>query len=340
MDSIIVSPAISVIMPVYNAGAFLKDAIDSILQQSFTDFEFFIIDDASTDNSVVIIQYYTDKRIQFIQKPTNTGYTDSLNMAVQLAKGKYIARMDADDISLPERFKQQFQYMEEHPHTLLLGSAYKIIGTGTIIQLPLSCKEANVVSIMHSPVAHPTVMMRKDIFSEYKLFYNKKYEPAEDFDLWTRVLEIGLLENLPEPLLHYRHHQAQQSFSKYDKVIEVVSEIRLRQLNKLISFEHKPYDISFAIDVLTKQPVLINVESIKKLAQLIADMMEGNTINDTYDETILAGYLKERWLFYISKFANPALKDISLLIIIRRCAVTRMSYIFNLKYLVKCFLFR
>ena len=339
MDSIIKPPAISVIMPVYNAGAFLKESIDSILLQSFTNFEFFIIDDASTDNSVEIIQLYTDKRIRFIQKPVNTGYTDSLNLAIPMAKGGYIARMDADDIALPQRFQQQFQYMEDHPDTLVLGTAYKIIGTDNMIQLPLSCGEAKVVSIMNVPVAHPTVMMRKEIFSEYQFLYNKKYEPAEDYDLWTRVQEIGLIENLPEPLLYYRQHSTQQSVSRYDGLLEAAVEIRLRQLNKLISFQDKPYDILFAIDTLTQQPVLVNGAGMKKLALLIADMMEGNRINKVYDETILAGYLKEQWQFYILKFTEPAFKDISLLYTMRRSAVTRMDSLFNLKYLVKCFRF-
>ena len=115
-------------MPVYNAGYYLKEAIDSILNQSFSDFEFFIIDDKSTDNSLEIIKSYKDDRIILIEKQSNTGYTDSLNMAIKLSKGKYIARMDADDISSPKRFLKQYEYLESHQDVVLLGTNYEIIG--------------------------------------------------------------------------------------------------------------------------------------------------------------------------------------------------------------------
>lgn len=333
------SPSISVVMPVYNAGKYLKESIDSILQQSFSDFEFFIIDDASTDDSVEVIKSYKDIRIKLIQKPANTGYTDSLNMAIQLSKGKYIARMDADDISLQQRFLKQFQYLESHKEVLVLGTAYRIIGTGEIVHLPLSYEEAKVVSIMNVAVAHPTVMMRKDIFNKYQLFYNKKYEPAEDYDLWTKVLEIGKIENLPTPLLFYRHHNAQQSSLRYDNLLEAAEDIRLRQLNKLINFNGKCYDLTFAITMLSKQKVFVNGESIKKLYYLISDMIDSNRLNIVYEEVFLFKYLRERWIFHLLKFATPDLKDVCLLRIIQRSVVTRMGLVFNLKYVIKCIRF-
>ena len=326
-------------MPVYNAGEFLKESIDSILKQSFTDFEFYIIDDASTDNSEGIIKSYIDERIMFIKKLVNTGYTDSLNMAIQLAKGKYIARMDADDISEKQRFQQQFLYMESHPEVLVLGTAYKIIGSNELVELPLGCEEAKVISIMHVPVAHPTVMMRKEVFSRYKLLYNKKFEPAEDYDLWTRVLEIGKIENLPIPLLFYRQHSAQQSFVRYNTLVEAAVEIRQNQLNKLINFTDKPYNVLFAIEVLSKQPISVNGKSIKKMVHLIFDMMEGNKRNKIYDESILFKYLRERWLFFLLKFTKPTVKDICLLNTMQRSTVTSMGLKFYLKYLLKCFRF-
>ena len=332
-------PSISVVMPVYNAGTFLKESIDSILQQSFEDFEFFIIDDASTDNSAELIRSFTDKRIRFIEKPANTGYTDSLNMAIQLSKGKYIARMDADDISEQQRFLQQFQYMENNPAVLVLGTAYKIIGTDEMVQLPLSYEEAKVVSIMHVPVAHPTVMMRKEIFTRYQFLYNKKYEPAEDYDLWTKVLEIGKIENLQKPLLYYRRHSAQQSILRYETLLQAAVEIRLRQLNKLIIFTGKSYDVLFAIATLSKQAVLVNGDSMQKLVLLLSDMMNANILKKVYDTTLLNSYLRERWLFHLLKFAKPAVKDIRLLRTMQRSAVTRMSPLFCLNYLVKCIWF-
>ncbi|HEY4799706.1 MAG TPA: glycosyltransferase family 2 protein, partial [Bacteroidia bacterium] len=140
-------PAISVLMPVYNAEKYLCEAIDSILQQTFTDFEFLIIDDGSTDKSVDIIRSYSDKRIVLTTKPCNTGLIDTLNMGIQLARGKYIARMDADDISVAGRLKSQYQYMENNPDVLVVGSLYQCIGTDIVYDMPISCSQVKVYSM-------------------------------------------------------------------------------------------------------------------------------------------------------------------------------------------------
>ncbi|MEO8413526.1 MAG: glycosyltransferase [Ginsengibacter sp.] len=338
MDTNLSIPIVSVIMPVYNAGPFLKEAIDSILQQSFTNFEFFIIDDASTDNSVSIINTYTDKRIQFIQKAKNTGYTDSLNMAIKSSKGKYIARMDADDISYKDRFQRQYQYMEQHSDVMVLGAFYKIIGTDKVINLPLTCNEAKVVAIMHVPIAHPTAFIRSKVFKEYGLAYDKRYEPAEDYDLWTKVLEIGSIENLPDVLLRYRRHSLQQSIIRYNILIDAAVEIRLRQLHKLITFENKPYDILSAIEILTKKNGLVTTLLLKKIVSLLSDMYKSNQRKKIYDEVTLNKYLREVWLFYIFKFNKPVVKDISLLYVTNLCKITRMNSIFYLRFFKKVLL--
>ncbi len=330
-----IAPDITVIMPVYNAGKYLKEAIDSILHQSFKNFEFFIIDDASTDESVAIINSYNDTRIQFIRKPVNTGYTDSLNMAVGISKGKYIARMDADDISLQDRFRLQFAYMEKHPGVLVCGTAYKIIGAENIVTLPLTFEEAKVVSLMNVPVAHPTAFIRKEVFTTYALQYNKQYEPAEDYDLWVSVLEKGRIENLPDVLLLYRKHEHQQSVYRYKKLMEAAVEIRSKQLSKLIGFDEKPYDVLFAIDVLTKQPVSLTGMAIKKMFLLLTDMYESNALKKIFDKKILYHYLREIWLFHVLKFNRPRIKDISLLYAIGGSSLTRMGLLFNLKFFKK-----
>ncbi len=128
-------PRITVIMPVYNCELYIKEAIDSILNQTFTDFEFLIIDDASTDKTVSIIKEYKDFRIQLIEKEGNKGISDSLNYGLKVAKGEYIARMDGDDISLPERFVKQVTFLDSNPDVILCGSNFGIIGTEILNQL-------------------------------------------------------------------------------------------------------------------------------------------------------------------------------------------------------------
>ena len=129
MDSFIsTTPKITVLLPVYNCELYVRTAIESILNQTFTDFEFLIIDDASTDKTLAVLKKIKDSRIQLIEKPVNSGYTNSLNYGLQMAKGKYIARMDGDDISHPERFAKQIVYLEAHPEVVVCGTTYKIVG--------------------------------------------------------------------------------------------------------------------------------------------------------------------------------------------------------------------
>ena len=209
--------AISVILPLYNAAAYVEEAVQSILNQSFPDFELIIIDDCSTDNSCAIVQNIIDERIQLMKKPVNTGYTDSLNFGIKIAKGSYIARMDADDISHPKRLERQFQFLEAHPQIILCGTWFEILGSAEIIKHPITHNEIKVALLEYSAIGHPTVMFRKDFFQSQGLWYDKQMEPAEDYNLWVRASRIGQLYNLPEVLLKYRRHDLQASILQQQK---------------------------------------------------------------------------------------------------------------------------
>ncbi|WP_329805040.1 glycosyltransferase family 2 protein [Flavobacterium facile] len=226
-------PKISVLMPVYNSELYIKEAIDSILNQTFTDFELIIIDDASTDKSVEIIQSYTDSRIQLIVKPQNSGYTNSLNYGLTIAKGEYIARMDSDDISMPERFAKQVGFLEANKDVVVCGSVFNIIGTGEIINVPEEHEDIKFGMLLRCRIGHPTVMIRKRVLIENNINYNHEMEPAEDYDLWVRLSEIGKLYNLKEPLLSYRIHQNQVSTSRNEKQKEASKKVKIRQLKAL-----------------------------------------------------------------------------------------------------------
>ena len=318
-------PSISVIMPVYNCESFIRESVESILGQCYTDFEFIIIDDASTDRTIEIIKEYDDSRIQLIIKPANTGYTDSLNMAIKLAKGRYIARMDGDDVSLAHRLAVQYDFLEKNKDVLVVGSHYKIIGTDNIVRLPVSYEEVKITAIMHVPVAHPTVLIRMKVFNKLGLFYNKDYEPAEDYDLWCRILENGKIENVDEVLLEYRHHDKQESRIKYDRILKVAVQTRLSQVEKLINFSGKPYDILFAIDVLTKQLHQTNKPTLLRIRCLLNDLYEANSIKKVYDQKLLFAYLRERWMHHTNLYKFCHFKDISVLFSPRNYGVTKIN---------------
>lgn len=227
------SPKITVLMPVYNCELYVKEAVDSILNQTFSDFEFIIIDDASTDSTVSIIKSYNDPRIQLIEKPQNSGYTNSLNNGLSIAKGEYIARMDGDDISLPERFAKQVAFLDANPDVVLCGTVFTIIGTDIVVTVPENNENIKLAMLKDCCIGHPTVMIRKNTLNKFSLMYDATKEPAEDYDLWTRMLVIGKLHNLQEVLLQYRVHNLQVSQKRNEQQTNIALEIKTNLINHL-----------------------------------------------------------------------------------------------------------
>ena len=226
-------PFISVIMPVYNCERYVKDAIQSILNQSYTNFELLILDDNSSDSTKTIINEFTDLRIKLIEKSKNTGYTNSLNYGLSIAKGTYIARMDGDDISIPERFAKQVAFLELHPDVIVCGTNYKIIGTNKVKILPETHEDIKIELLKNTCFGHPTVMIRKEILDRYDLMYDIEKEPAEDYDLWVRLLKYGRLYNLNEVLLHYRVYDGQVSQKRRNIQLQSKLSTRIQLLQHL-----------------------------------------------------------------------------------------------------------
>ena len=212
------SPAISVILPVYNAEAYVREAVESILNQTFTDFELIIINDGSTDDSGVILRELAarDARIVLAERP-NDGLVSALNEGIKIARAELIARMDADDVAMPERFALQHARMVQEPGLAVLGSFFNIIDKdGSIIRLyddlPLTPTEARS-AVGGFLVAHPAVMMRRDAVLKAG-GYRKAFCHAEDYDLWLRMSDLGYaIANLPQPLLNWREHGANVSMT-------------------------------------------------------------------------------------------------------------------------------
>ena len=212
------NPAISVILPVYNVEVYVREAVESILAQTFTDFELIIINDGSTDDSGVILRELAarDARIVLVERP-NDGLVSALNDGIEIARADLIARMDADDVSMPERFALQHARMIQEPELAVLGSFIRVMDKdGDIIHLgdhfPLTSEQATrCVEHSRCPVAHPAVMMRRDAVLKAG-GYRKAFSHAEDYDLWLRMIEAGYaIANIPQPLLNYREHGANVS---------------------------------------------------------------------------------------------------------------------------------
>lgn len=228
------TPRISVVMPAYNSEKYIGEAIESILNQTFTDFEFIIINDGSMDDTAKIVSQYAnkDKRIKFINNKDNRGIVSVLNQGLDLAKGEYIARMDSDDISLSTRFERQIQYMESHPECGVLGTWFKCFGKSDKIIRNHECvKICNIVKVQH--VGHPTVMLKRAVVDKYKFHYDEKYKYAEDFELWSRMVFVTEIHNLPEVLLKYRWHGNNISIEHAHRQQELTRQVQQNVLNKL-----------------------------------------------------------------------------------------------------------
>ncbi|MFI8378751.1 glycosyltransferase family 2 protein [Leeuwenhoekiella sp. NPDC079379] len=228
-------PLISVLLPVYNAANFIEESVQSILNQTLGDFELLIIDDCSTDSTLKVIESFEDSRIFLYRKKINSGYTESLNWGITNSRGKYIARMDADDISLPTRFEKQIRFLEENPDVAICGTDAKVIGGDLKFNYPSSNEEIKINLLFGSSLVHPTIMGRREVFLEYS--YDTSKEPAEDYDLFTRLAVSGKkMANIPESLLVYRVHSNQISQVQNTKQNSSAQQSMLRMFKKI------PYD--------------------------------------------------------------------------------------------------
>ena len=227
-------PLVSVVMSVYNDGRYVSDAIESILSQSFTDFEFLIVDDGSTDDTRAIIASYNDARIRLVTNARNLGLAPSLNKAIRLSRGEYIARQDADDISLKNRLSLQVNYLESHPHIAMLGSAAVLISqSGEWKQAwPVMLQDIDLkwALLFRNPFVHSSIMMRRSVVEQAGYYTEEPLvaKPCvEDYDLWCRINMIWQSANLPTPLLKYRANPTSVSVRTADE--------HLRQANRVAS---------------------------------------------------------------------------------------------------------
>ena len=205
------TPAVTVVLPVHNGGRYLRAAVDSVLAQTFADFELVAFDDGSTDDTAAVLNGIAaaDARVRVVSRP-NRGLVHTLNESIALARGTYLARMDADDLCRPGRFAKQVAYLDAHPDCVLLGSRVLWVDPdGLPITEAATETTHEQIDRAHLsrgwPVVHPAVMMRADAVRQVG-GYRDQYNTLEDFDLFLRLAEVGKLANLPDVLLEYRQH--------------------------------------------------------------------------------------------------------------------------------------
>lgn len=247
---------VSVMMPVYNGQKYLSEAIESILNQTFTDFEFIIINDGSTDRTEEIILSYADHRIIYVKNEENLQIVKTLNKGILLAKGKYIARMDADDISLPTRLEKQITFMRENPHIDILGTWFETFGRKKYIQkLPTEHEQIKSDILFYTPLAHPAIFAKSEVLKQYK--YPENYPKAEDYALWTQLISRFQFSNIPEVLLLYRLHDHQASsypsFEQLDSSVKAANQFLIHFCDKF-----SKEDMAIHGEIITRKAISLD----------------------------------------------------------------------------------
>ncbi len=230
-----IRPKISVLMATYNTpNEWLTEAIESILSQTLTDFEFIIVDDCSSNDIGEVQAKFQDTRIIWLRNEHNLGLTKSLNKALKMARGEYIARMDADDIALRERFAVQVDYMDKHRDIIACGSYRRAFGCedkNEIWNLPPTREEQQVqLFFFNCGVTHPTAMLRKSMLDKYEIKYNESYKKAQDYGLWVQCTRYAPMAMIPKVLLKYRKSEQQISRAGKSSQVENAGRVKTDQL--------------------------------------------------------------------------------------------------------------
>lgn len=222
------SAKVSVLMPIYKTNeVYLKEAIESILNQTFTDFEFLILDDCPDDNREHIVKSYKDKRIKYMINEQNMGISAARNKLIDLAKGEYLAIFDHDDISSPTRLEKEVNLLDSHPEVGVVSSNAHIIGTDKDIINPIYSEDIKQSLMYYCAILHPASMIRKSVLENNHIYYEKYYSPAEDHKLWCRLINYTKFYNIPEVLLNYRYWKGNTSHNQRAEMKKAVEEIQM-----------------------------------------------------------------------------------------------------------------
>jgi glycosyltransferase involved in cell wall biosynthesis len=213
-------PLVSVLLAAHDDASFLGEAIDSILRQTLSDLELIVVDDASTDETPLVLHRIDDERVRVFRNEEQAGLAASLNRGLEYAEGRYVARLDADDVALPERLQRQVERLRAEPRCAVVGSAIVDLDesghAGATHVLPAGARSLRWHALFSSPFFHPTVVVDREVLDKHGLRYDSEYLESEDYDLWTRLFAFADGANLTTPLVRKRVHAGQASLRRSD----------------------------------------------------------------------------------------------------------------------------
>lgn len=295
---------ITVLMPVFNSGLFVKEAIESILNQSYQNFEFLIINDGSTDQSHAIISSFSDSRIKYINNEVNKGIVDTLNEGLKLSKGRYIARMDADDIALPNRLSKQVNFLAANPTYKLCGSraiAIDIYGKEiNNLNRPQHSAKIKVFNLFRNAFIHPTIMADAETIKKFA--YSEDFKYAEDYFLFSQITMSYPVANLRQRLLQYRIHEESITSTKREEMVQ-------SELKTIMNL------LSFLFDEVDQENLLIHHSILRpecadfsgqEVEHHLVNILKANQKKQVFDHKILSKQLQKEWYNYLMKSDNES----------------------------------
>lgn len=292
------TPLVSVLMPVYNGEKYIKEAMDSILNQTYADFEFLIINDGSTDTTEQIIKSYEDSRIRYKKNETNLKLIATLNKGIELCIGKYIVRMDADDISALDRIEKQVAFIEENPDVGLCGTWFTSFDQNSqgLSQYKEQHDEILFKMLYQCHFCHPSLIIRKKVFEELEIPFDKNFIHAEDYELYFRLSTKWKFHNLQESLIKYRIHNS--SVSRQNQLIQLEHSLQIRNMFfSLFGIDCSQEDLK-AFEALNHQDYKAVSVTSENLQFLLESMLKGNHQKKLFDIAFIEKEVKSLWLNY------------------------------------------
>lgn len=301
-------------MSTYKDEAFVGQAIESVLNQSYTDIEFLIILDKPIDRTAEIVLSYKDDRIRIIENEQNLGLTISLNKGLKIARGEFLARIDADDICTPGRLEEQLAFFEQHPDVAVCGGYFEFIESGEVIRFPLDHDAIKLELFRSNALCHSSVMFRTALLRDKGLVYDEHFTFAQDYNLWSRAIQDLKFANLNEILVRFRRHAGQISIEKAKEQQGFADETRLKQLENLGIIANEKEKATHL--KLIKRETLENIEEYKYAMIWVEQLMDHNEQSAYFDGKLFGEFCKGlahdagRNYFIRKKYSRQLIKDL------------------------------
>lgn len=325
------------LMPVYNGGKYLRPAIESILNQTYRDFEFIILYDHSTDNSLNIITSYNDSRIHLYKNNQKIGLPHILNIGLTLSQGDYVARMDCDDISLPTRLEKQVHYLDNNPTVGVCGTWIKFIGDKHwTVRYPIDSETIKCSLLFRCVLAHPSIMLRKEHFVLFNLCYNEELKLGEDYDLWIRCAKYMDIANIPEVLLNYRWHNNQTSIVHARKIADITTSTSLTLLADYGIHPDSNERLTHASVVSLQSPA--TEELLDKASNWLNDLCIRNTQSAIFSNAVFTKVAEESWFNVCNNSSELGIKAVHIYFRNQLSKNAHLNFLKIAKFLLKCLL--